>query len=481
MTARPNILFINTDQQTWDAISAYGNRHVSTPHIDRLHENGVSFMRSYCTDPVCAPARASWITGTYTSENGVPFNGGAMHPDIPDLGQILNGSGYVTAHVGKWHVDGRAMRESFRNLYIGKRQIGARGAEYYDRVSTHAAIDFLDRYDDPKPFFLELGLVNPHDICEYGHNHEHKTIPGPVEQGLLSPGDLPPLPENFDYDERETVLQQVMRRGDDPIMHAAIANGIRDWTPLQWRFMTWNLYRFVEAADQQIGLLLSALEHSRFRDDTLIIFSVDHGESHGRHRMFQKFTLYEESIRVPFIIASLGDHFGLPAGAFDHEHLVSGVDLLPTVLDYAGVDVPYGVQGVSLRPLAEGRDVAWRDFVYLESNYWGRAIATSRFKYITEYRPKDEEDFVPPGPDPDAIGLEQLFDLECDPWEKQNLAGGPEYAAAPEYAGALADCRDKLFGFESRLRRRPLREGYPRTIVSGWGDRLRAAWAAHAG
>ncbi len=479
MTPKPNILFINTDQQTWDAISAYGNEHVRTPNIDRLHENGVSFMRSYCTDPVCAPARASWVSGMYTSENGVPFNGGSMHPDIPDLGQILSRNGYVAARSGKWHVDGREVRDSFRNLYIGKRQIGACGGEYYDRASTHAAIDFIDRYDDPKPFFLELGLVNPHDICEYGHNHEHKTIPDPVEQGLLSPDDLPPLPENFDYDERETLLQQVMRRGDDTLMLAAIGKGIRDWTPLQWRFLTWNLYRFVEAADQQIGLLLNALEQSRFRDDTLIIFSVDHGESHGRHRMFQKFTLYDESIRTPFIVSSLGGRFGLPDGAFDNEHLVSGVDLLPTVLDYAGIGAPDGVQGASLRPLAEGLDVAWRDFVYLESNYWGRAIVTPRFKYITEYRPKDEEDFVPPGPDPGAIGIEQLFDLERDPWETRNLAGDPAQADAPDYAAALADCRGKLFEFESRLRRRPLRDGYPRAVVTGWGGHLRAAWAEH--
>ncbi|MCH2666666.1 MAG: sulfatase-like hydrolase/transferase, partial [Deinococcales bacterium] len=89
----PNVLFISTDQQTWDAVSAYGNPHVNTPNIDRLVEHGVSFMRSYCTDPVCAAARASWMTGLYTSENGVPFNGGLMHDDIPDLGQILEQDG----------------------------------------------------------------------------------------------------------------------------------------------------------------------------------------------------------------------------------------------------------------------------------------------------------------------------------------------------------------------------------------------------
>ena len=474
MADRRNILFINTDQHTWDAVSAYGNPYVLTPNIDRLHRNGTSFMRSYCADPVCAPARASWMTGLYGSENSVPFNGGNMHADIPDLGQVLTRNGYYAVHSGKWHVDGRAMRDSFHNLYFGKRDIGASGGEYYDRVSTHAVVDFLDRYDASRPFYLQIGIINPHDICHYQHNHEHKTVPGPIEQGVVSLDDLPPLPKNFVYDESETLVQQVFRRGDRPLIHPAIQNGIRDWTELQWRFMAWNHNRFVEAADDHIGLILNALENSRFRDSTLLIFSVDHGEANGSHRTFQKFALYEESIRVPFIVASLGDQLEVSKGVFDNDHFVSGVDLMPTVLDYAGVEVPEGVQGTSLRPLVEGRDVPWTDFAYVESNYWARAIITERFKYVMEYRPKPEGDFVPIGPDPDAVGREQLFDLVDDPWETRNLAGGPQYA------GPLSDCREKLFRLEARLNRRPLREGLPRDVVRAWGGPLRERWVAHS-
>ena len=94
MNARPNIIFINTDQHTWDAVSALGNQYVKTPNIDWLHREGIAFRKSYSADPVCAPARASWMTGVYGSENGVPFNGGHMHADIPDLGQLLNQEGY---------------------------------------------------------------------------------------------------------------------------------------------------------------------------------------------------------------------------------------------------------------------------------------------------------------------------------------------------------------------------------------------------
>lgn len=488
-----NILFINTDQQTWNDISSYGNPNVHTPYIDRLKQNGISFMKSYSADPVCAPARASWVTGLYTSENGVPFNGGRLHDDIPDLGQVLTRNGYHAVHCGKWHVEGRPMRESFHNLYTGNRDIGACGGEYYDRVSTHAVIDFLDRYEQTMPFYLQVGLVNPHDICEYLHNHEQKTIPGPIEQDMLSIEDLPPLPDNFDYDKRETLLQQLFHRDEEPIMHAPIFNGIRNWTETQWRYLAWNHHRFVEAADQQIGLILNALEKSRFHDNTLIIFSADHGESKGRHRAFQKFSLYEESIRVPFIIATLNDRMEVPKDVLDTEHFVSGVDLVPTVLDYAGIEVPGGVQGLSLKPLVElvhrnvtpevntgdtgaataTQEISWREFAYVESNYWTRAIICKRYKYIMEYRPKEEEDFIPPGPGTGSLGLEQLFDLVDDPSETKNLAGDSHYD------DVLADCREKLFSFENKLRRRPLRDDRPREVVGKWNEQLRERWTMY--
>ena len=120
MSNRPNIVFINTDQHTWDVISAYGNEYVNTPNIDRLHENGISFMRSYSSDPVCAPARTSWMTGRFTSEAGTPFNGGHLHEDIPDLGQLLKAGGYRAVHCDKWHVPGRDVHSSFDVLYHGQ-------------------------------------------------------------------------------------------------------------------------------------------------------------------------------------------------------------------------------------------------------------------------------------------------------------------------------------------------------------------------
>ncbi len=471
---KPNILFINTDQQCFDAVSAYsGEKWLHTPNIDRLHNNGVSFRRSYSTDPVCAPARASWMTGTYTSENGVVFNGAPLHDDIPDLGELLNGNGYNAYHCGKWHVPGRQVERGFKNLYFGRRTIVAGCAEAYDPAMTHAAVDLITKYEEEEPFYLQVGYVNPHDICEAGHNYEtndERCIPGPIEQGVFTDEELPPLPENYEYDERETVLHTVYRRTDNPINHAAQLRYLKDWTGEQWRLHRWNYYRFIEKVDQEIGILLNALEATRHKENTLIIFTTDHGEAAGCHRMFQKCTLYEESIHVPFIVSSLVDGFNLPKGTFDESHFVSGVDFLPTVLDYAGIAVPDGARGMSVRKVIEDPSAAWRDCAYVESNYWGRAVISERYKYVTEYIPKEDEDFMPPGPEDSKRGLEQLFDLKDDPAETRNLAGDPEHAAA------LEELRKKLIEQERGLKRRTIEAEGSRNTITNWGGRIRDYW-----
>ena len=469
MTNRPNILFINTDQQSQNTLSAYGNPYLQTPNMDRLHQNGVSFNRAYSPDPVCAATRASWMTGRYSSEIGVPFNGGQLHSDLPDLGQLLNGSGYNAYHCGKWHVDGREIRRSFHNLYTGQRDIGAGGGEYYDSASTHAALSFLSTYSEKVPFYLQVGYVNPHDVCEYLHNHEHKSVPDEIIHQTIGESELPPLPANFEYDRDETILQQVCRRQKGALIHDKIRRAVDKWSGLQWQFYIWNYYRYVEKVDSEIGLLLNGLVETGLASNTLIIFTSDHGEACASHHMFQKFTLYQESVRVPFIVASLGGQFGLEEGTIDDRHFLSGVDILPTVCDYARVKVPDSVQGQSLRPLVEGRETDWRSFAFIESNYWGRAIVTDRYKYIMEYQPSD--DFTPPGPDPARIGKEQLFDLSHDPGETKNLARLDEYQ--PE----LVSCRQLLLNQETELNRRPLTHQRPQRTINAWRQALQQAWS----
>ena len=254
------------------------------------------------------------------------------------------------------------------------------------------------------------------------------------------------------------------------LIHARILKAVRDWDELQWRYFRWNYYRFIEKVDAEIGRVLTLLRQTPFYDNTLILFSADHGEACGSHQMFQKFALYEESVRVPFIISCLGEGVSVAKDQFDDTHFVSGVDLFPTICDYAGIDTPEECQGMSLRPLAEGKDVSWREYAYIESNYWGRAIVTDQYKYVTEYKPKATEDFVPPGPDVEQLGLAQLFDKHVDPWETVNLAEDPEYQEVVER------CRRKLLAQESQLNRQQIVHPGPQRVISNWGKRLQEYW-----
>ena len=151
--SRPNILFIHVDQLSfYDSINAYGDaEHVKTPNIDRVVKNGISFMQSYATDPVCCPARASWFTSTYSSENGVVENGAPVHDDISDLSPLLQKAGYETVYTGKWHVPGRSVRQLFKVLNEGSWY-----GEMTDSDVTRTARTYLRDYKEKKRFFCTL-------------------------------------------------------------------------------------------------------------------------------------------------------------------------------------------------------------------------------------------------------------------------------------------------------------------------------------
>jgi len=450
-TSRPNILFINTDQQHASALGGLGNQHLRTPATDRLLANGLSFERSYCTDPVCCPARSSWITSRYTSENGGIGNAGKVHADLPDLGDCLRECGYRAYHSGKYHF-GREVGMVFDLLYDSPKGIGASGGEYFDAPSCRAVMDFLDTDQGEDPWFIQLGIVNPHDFCETLHFHEENAIPNIAPTDAIAPDSLPPLPENFVVNFRETVNQEIAHRtGSKAIINWGIAKEKESWTEDHWRWLAWNYYRYVERADQDIAAVLATLEASPFATNTLILFSADHGEAHGYHQNLQKFSLYEESIRVPFIMAEIGNRFGIPKGQRNSEHFVSGVDLMPTVLDWAGIEPPTSLQGRSLKPFSQGTPPAdWPDHVYVENNVYGRALIRGRHKFITEYVPKadDHEQRIPPRMSTHELGRINLFDLETDPLETQDIS-----AQHPDIVEAFISL---LRERESTLETRPL-------------------------
>lgn len=415
---KPNVLLVITDQQHLDTMAAAGCKHAVTPGMDRLVKRGVTFTQSHSTNPVCSPARSSIFTGRATCETGVYRNNLPIVEAVPNLGQWLSEkAGYETFYVGKWHMPRSFTYEipGFNVLYAG---INGQG-NLMDGIVAQTGESFLHTRRGAKPFFLVASFMQPHDICEWLRlNRDARTgLPYPELED-----ELPPLPDNFDYDKREPRILKHGRPRLDPYEKEG------PWDESRWRYYRWSYYRHIEMVDAEIDRLLGALEDSGHAGNTLVIFTSDHGEGLGHHRMVRKNFLYDEAVRVPFVMALPGR---LPEGKIDREHLVSGCDIAPTVCDYAGVDPPPDVRGRSLRGVAEGKNAEGNPFVVSEVRRdKGRMIRTGRFKYVA-FRGDDTD---------------QLFDMTADPGETKNLA------AEARYADEVKAHRKLLMEWESRLK-----------------------------
>lgn len=390
MADRPNIVFLHVDQLHHAALSAYGNPYVHTPNMDAVVRMGYSFMRAYCTMPQCCPSRASWFTGRMTKEHGVVYNGCPLDPSFVDLAQWLRKHGYETIHAGKWHIPWRRVTESFERLLYPQVTIGERG----DSAIIRSVIAYLLNRKEKRPFFLSIGLLNPHDCCYYANAVDRRGGPGKYAFAVKIKGDLPPLPQNFDYD--------YPKRGSGRIRH---------WTLQDWRYYIYTYYRLVEMVDPLIGWLFEALLHSPYADETLFILTTDHGEGLGFHAHIEKGFLEEEAWRVPMIVVWKGQ---IPSDIRDTEHLVSGADIAATVCDYAGVPpLPTMTFSLSWRPLLEGRPVRWRDHIIGETSAGRLSIAVRDKRYKSIFY---------------SDGKVTLYDLENDPLEMKNLAEDTDFA-----------------------------------------------------
>ena len=311
MADQPNILFICTDQQFAGAMNCAGNDNLSTPGMDRIAAAGTRFDRAYCTHPLCAPARASFVTGLMPHQAGVTGNNAALDQSLlpTTIGNVLREGGYDAALAGKWHVPGCKPSDC--------------GLEWLcpmnDALVPSASADFMSAERD-KPFFLFASFINPHDICQVARNQDLPQ--GPVPRATLD--DCPALPANFAIPPFAPDALQWLRRVT-PRIYPTL-----DWTDDQWRHFRHQYYRLVEKVDAEVVRLLDALEASGKADNTVVIFTSDHGDGHGAHHWNQKTALWEEEIRIPMIVSAPGQD----GGCVDTTHLVSnGLDLLPTVCD----------------------------------------------------------------------------------------------------------------------------------------------------
>jgi arylsulfatase A-like enzyme len=411
---RPNVLIILTDQQTNDCLSASGNPNLKTPAMDAIAKRGIYFTESYCTSPVCGPSRSSLITGRMPHETGVVWNTNSLSNRFPTIGQIFSEAGYNTAWAGKWHlpesypqIKGVDSLFGFKVLpFKSLDKSWALGADT-DGPITEAAVNFITEYADEKPFLLSVQLHNPHDICHVPRRPDSYAKASAIKD------QLPALPPNFNPVMKEPEFYEQKRRmdhyGDELLL-------TQNYSEDDWRAYLYHYYRFAETVDGEIAKLLKTLEDKDLLTNTIIVLTSDHGDGAAAHRWAAKLSLYEEAATVPFIISWPGK---IPQDRIDRQHLVSGMDLTPTLCDYAEISNAPDFTGKSLRSIIEQPDSTLRDHLVvqladdlLDSTRHGRMVRNERFKYAVFNQGKDPE---------------QLFDLWNDPGETMNLAYAENY------------------------------------------------------
>lgn len=425
---RPNILMIITDQQCIDTISAYaehfkdlanGCHHLKTPNIDRMVRGGYSFLLSYSANPVSCPARASIFTGRYSINHGVTYNNIGIDRQVPNLAQWLTThSNYQCYYAGKWHaggqwnypeISGNRKVPGFETIPIGEYPLG----EHTDYSVSTAVKGFLAGYNREEPFFIVAGLMNPHDICFWTRNMWGDLIV-PKEDQLKLKENRPPLAPNRHFTFQEPARFQKSQQQTDDF----------------WRNYTYDYYRMVEKADADIGRILDAVETRK--DDTIVIFTSDHGEGLGRHSKVSKWLPYDFIVRVPLVFYAPGRF----TQQIDNQNLASGIDIFPTICEIAGVTPPEETNGKSLLKLLEGDTPNLeRSYVISEFMITGRLVSDGRYKYVKvyEFSGKQDQPFVRKdtgektvfhpgcGEEYRVDPVQMLFDTKTDPWELNNL------------------------------------------------------------
>ena len=456
--SRPNIVMIVADDHAPAAIGAYGARVNRTPNLDSLAADGLRLDRCFCTNSICTPARASIMTGKYSHTTGIRTLDDVIdHDREGTIGMWLQGAGYQTAMIGKWHLghggssDPRGfdywnvlpVQGAYRDpttIEMGREQ---RHRGYVTDLLTDLSLAWLDSCEGDRPFFLYLGNKAPHDNFEPHPRHLDRYLE-----------ELPePLTLRDDFADRSPASFMSTARVDR--MH------LKDHLPepppddltgearLQANYQSYmrNYYRCVDAVDENVGRILAWLEASGHRDNTIVIYTSDHGFFLGDHGWYDKRFMYEEGIRIPFLMRWPA---GVRAGTVS-DRIALNVDFAPSLLEWAGIDAPDGLQGRSLAPLAAGAPPSdWRTSFYYR--YWMHlahfnipahyGVRTERFKLIHFYgRALGAAGAI----DRDSPPVWELYDLESDPMELHN-----RYGLAP-YAETQAELLDLLAHWQAEL------------------------------
>ncbi|MBM3312058.1 MAG: sulfatase [Candidatus Aminicenantes bacterium] len=434
---RPNILFILTDDQRFDALGCAGNPVIRTPNVDRLAREGVRFERAFVTTPICAASRASILTGTFERTHTYTFTKPPLTKSFVETSYpvLLRRAGYRTGFVGKFGV--AVEKDVEKEMFDWRRftsfpylqKVG--GVErHLTEVEGDAAVEFLRGLKPGQPFCLVWCPWAPHAE----DNDPRQYFWPPSLDGLYGDAVIP-VPETAApayYEAQPDFLKNTMNR---------TRWGWRFDTPEKYQSMVKGYYRMISGVDMVLGRILAELKRRGLDKNTVIVFTSDNGYFLGERGYADKWLMYDVSVKVPLIVydpRAADEDRGLVCG-----ELVLNIDLPATFLDLAGVKVPEIVQGRSLRPLFGRAKPAWREDIFCEE-LWdhpeipqSECVRTDRWKFI-QY-PKHPE-YV------------ELFDLEDDPMEKHNLAGQQAHRPRLEdlrercrqWIGRLVEAREKF-------------------------------------
>ncbi len=439
---RPNLLFVMSDDHAAHAIGGYGSRINRTPQLDRLAAGGMRLDGCFCTNAICAPSRATILTGTHNHINGVTTLDAKLDGRQVTFPQLLQGAGYQTALVGKWHLGHGGVHDptgfDYWNVLPGQGRyhdpefIGPGGRRVYPGyvtdIITDLALAWLRGRDAARPFCLLVHHKAPHRPWEPDDKHAR----------LYEDADIPePATFDDDYRDRAQAAAEARMRVDRDLtptdLKQPVPPGLAPRAEKGWKYQRYikDYLRCVAAVDDNVGRLLDFLDEEGLADDTIVVYTSDQGFFLGDHGWYDKRFMYEESLRMPLLVRYPRE---IAPGAVNGD-IVTNVDFAPTFLDYAGVPAPAAFQGASLRPLLRGRTPAdWPTAMYYR--YWMHlahhhvyahyGVRTRRHKLIYYYA----DALGQPGALDDPREPEwELFDLERDPAELRNVYRDPAYAA----------------------------------------------------
>jgi arylsulfatase A-like enzyme len=388
---KPNVVFLFADDHRADCLGAFGHPAVKTPHLDTLVKRGLTFPNAYClganVGAVCTPSRNMLLSGRAYFRFAEPGKPPLASPDKPHFAGEMKKLGYLTYHHGKRGNTATKLQAEFDvNLYLkndeAERRSGEPGKEIADR-----AIQFLtaERPKD-KPFFLYLAFGNPHDPRVAAEAYRKQYDPAAI-----------PLPKNFlplhPFDNGELSVRDE-KLAPWPRTEADVKKHLHDY------------YATITALDGHIGRVLATLKDQGLTDNTLIVFSADHGLAMGSHGLFGKQSLYEHSMKAPLVFAGPGIRAGTSdAACYLH-------DVFPTVVDLGGGSVPPGIDGRSLGPVIRNEKDSIRDAIFLAYRNVQRALRVGEWKLIRYPQ----------------VNVTQLFNLASDPDETKDLAPDPAHA-----------------------------------------------------